>query len=179
MTGIASPTGLSSKVLSAGNKIAPLLGAAGGWLSAPRAEGGDLAGQFKWIIGRLSKFKIADPVVTTTMALEKPDSYPIAQGVSLGIMGYGVKLLGDALGGSVGVSVKGMGRMAQNGGAALAINSLVASYVYLAQDNPHPKGGAGYGPGDRHTIDLDNPQVLSAGGGYFAPPLVGVMGVNL
>jgi hypothetical protein len=179
MTKMTTPQGVSSKVLQVGNKLAPMLGSIGGWLSAPRAAGGGAGEQLKWIMGRLGKFKIADPMKTTAMALEQPESYPIASGISLALAGWVFKMAGEAVGGSIGTAGKGMGRMALNGGTALAINSLIASYIYLAPDNPHPKGGAGYGPGDRHTIDIDNPQVLSAGGGYFAPPLVEVQGVNL
>lgn len=131
-------------------------------------------------MGRLSGFKIADPIKTTQMALGKPDSYPIAQGISLAVIGYGIKQIGEAINGSsFAPSVKGLGRMALNGGSALAINSLVASYIYLAKDNPHPMGSAGYGAEDRHTIDVDNPQILETGGGYFAPPIRQTLGVNM
>lgn len=175
---IASPTGLSSKVLKAGNKVAPMLGALGGWLS-PSADHEGASAKLSFYVNRLKNFKIASPLATTERALTMPAKYPIAQGASLSIFGWVVGMAGEAIGGSFGNTIKGIGRMSKNGGTALAINSLVASYVLEAMHNPHPKGSAGYGPGDRHTISIDNPQVLETGGGYFAPPITDTLGVNL
>lgn len=170
-------SGLSSRALTAASKLAPFLGAYMGWGSAPRAEGGPgISDQLKFVVDRVKTFKLADPLKTTEMALAKPDSYPIASGIGLGITGYIIREIGKAV--KVG-TVSRMGSIALKGGASTATNALVASYIYEACNNPHPQGTAGYGPGDRHTIDIDNPQVLETGGGYFAPPLRQTLGVNL
>jgi hypothetical protein len=149
-------TGLASKSLSAASQVAPLLGALSGWGSAPRAEGGEgIGNQIGFVVNAIKNFKIADPIKTTELALSKPESYPIGSGIGLAITGYIVKKIGDAVGIT---EVERLGAIALKGGSSAAVNGLAASYIYEAQNNPHPRGTAGYGAGSVNTIKVDNPQ---------------------
>ena len=68
--------GLSGKALSAANKLAPALGA---WMAWTQPAGtGDLASKMNFYVEALKGFKIANPVITTQIALGQPDRYPIA-----------------------------------------------------------------------------------------------------
>jgi hypothetical protein len=170
-------SGLASKALSAGNKIAPLLGAYTAW-TAP-AGAGDLSSKMNFYVDALKGFKIANPITTTSIALGQPDRYPIAQGLGLYATGYGIELVGDAVDLSV---VKSLGKIAKKGGASAAVNSLVASYIFEARNNPHSGGGGnrtstgpsvpGRTPAAQSTIIRDNPQGLQrympGGNAYYA-----------
>jgi hypothetical protein len=145
---ITTPT-LASKALSAGNKLAPIFGVYQGWMSAPQ---GDVSGKINWIVERLKGFKIADPLITTQIALSMPESYPIAKGAGLFVTGQIIKMVGEA----VGINpVERMGSIASKAGMSTAVNALVASYIYEAVNNPHGAGAGGsvaaanYNGGDR------------------------------
>ena len=138
---ITTPT-LASKALSAGKKLAPVFGVYNGWLSAPRQGGGDLSSQINWIVTRLKGFKIADPLITTQIALANPEAYPIASGAGLAVTGTIIKMVGEAIGVSM---VESLGDIAVSGGISTAANALVASYIYEAVNNPHGAGSAAGG----------------------------------
>lgn len=154
---------IGTKVLSAVNSIAPVAGAAAGWLSAPLSGGLDAAPAF--IIDRLTHFKIANPVITTQIALNEGDSkYPIISGIISAITGMAVKEVGDAV--DVAPISKMGGALSKYGGSA-AINAIIAAWVWEAKNNPH---GAGSSSGttmsystvkQSNTISVDNPQGLS------------------
>ena len=151
---------LAGKALSAGQKLAPFFGMYQGWLSAPE---GDISGKINWIVERLKGFKIADPLITTQIALSKPEAYPIAKGAGLAVTGKILEMVGEAVG--VG-AVERMGKIAVTGGASTAVNALVASYVYEAVNNPHGSPGSVSSGGvvkytTRGTINVDNPQQLA------------------
>ena len=151
--------GFASKALSAASAVAPILGTASAWL-AP-AGTGDMSSKLNFYVDALKGFKIADPIKTTTIALGQPDRYPIGQGISLALLGWGIKEVGQAVDKDV---ISRMGSIALKGGSALAVNALVASYIFEARNNPSGAGTSGtfgYAPGSKNTIALDNPQVLS------------------
>jgi len=139
MVEITTPT-LAGKALSAGQKLAPIFGIYNGWLSAPKQGGGDLSSQINWIVTRLKGFKIADPLITTQIALANPDAYPIASGAGLAVTGTIIKMVGEAIGVNM---VERLGNIAVTGGISTAANALVASYVYEAVNNPHGAGASG------------------------------------
>ena len=128
-------TGLASKALSAANKVAPALGMWMAW-TAP-AGTGDLSSKMNFYVEALKGFKIADPIITTGLALSQPDRYPIANGIGLAATGYLINQIGDGLGGGSGSIVKRLGGIAYKGGVSIAVNSLVASYIFEARNNPH------------------------------------------
>ena len=128
-------TGLASKAITAANKIAPAWGTWVAW-TAPAGEG-DLANKMNFYVEALKGFKIADPIKTTTIAFAQPDRYPIAGGISLAATGYLIDLVGEGVGGGSGSLISRMGKIAIKGGAALAVNSIVASYIFEARNNPH------------------------------------------
>ena len=128
-------TGLASKAITAANKIAPAWGTWIAW-TAPAGEG-DLASKMGFYVEALKGFKIADPIKTTTIALGQPDRYPIAGGISLAATGYLIDLVGEGVKGGIGDTISRMGKIAIKGGAALFVNSLVASYIFEARNNPH------------------------------------------
>ena len=102
------------------------------------AGAGDLSSKMGFYVEALKGFKIADPIKTTTIALGAPDRYPIANGIGLAATGYLIKMVGDGLGNDgAGSIVRRLGGIAYKGGASLAVNSLVASYIFEARNNPH------------------------------------------
>lgn len=141
MVTVSTPT-LAGKALSAGKKLAPIFGVYNGWMSAPKQGGGNISGQINWIVERLKGFKIADPLITTQIALANPDAYPIASGAGLAVTGVIIEMVGEAIGIPM---VKSLGDIAKSGGISTAANALVASYVYEAVNNPHggSMGGSG------------------------------------
>jgi len=160
-------TGLASKALSAADAVAPILGTLTAWL-APAGEG-DMSSKLNFYVDALKGFKIADPIKTTQLALAEPDRYPIGQGISLALLGWGIREVGQAIGKGV---VSRMGGIALKGGSAIAVNSLVASYIFEARNNPHSAasiGSSGYGAGSKNTIAMDNPQLLAPA--RFAAPV--------
>ena len=166
-------SGLASKALKAGNKVAGPLGAYVAW-TAP-AGAGDISSKMTFYMDALKGFKIANPIITTQLALADPDRYPIAQGLGLYVTGTVIEMIGDSLDTSV---IKRMGGIAKKGGASTAINSLVASYIFEARNNPHSSGTstgrsvAGRTPAAQSTIIRDNPQGLQrympGGNAYYA-----------
>ena len=171
-------SGLASKALSAGNKVAGPLGAYVAW-TAP-AGTGDISSKMNFYMDAIKGFKIANPVVTTQLALADSDRYPIAQGLGLYVTGSIIEMIGDSLGTGV---IKRMGGIAKKGGASTAINSLVASYIFEARNNPHSAGlaggtrstgrsVAGRTPAAQSTIIRDNPQgmqnYMTGGNAYYA-----------
>ena len=166
-------SGLSSKALSAAGKVAPFMAVYNAWIGS--LDGADYSAKFSSLVGNLKGFKIANPIITTQIALGKPEKYPLGDSVGLAAIGYGIKMVGDGVGNS---TVERMGNIVLKYGAAAFTNLLVASYVYEAQNNPHGGGGSGsYGassvaartPATR-TIIQDNPQGLQSyrpGGNSF------------
>lgn len=159
---------LGSKILTAVNSIAPVAGAASGWFSAPMAASG-INGAPAFIIDRLSHWKIANPIVTTQIALGLPDSYPIIPGIISAITGMAIKEVGQAV--DVG-PITQMGNALSKFGASSALNALIAAWVWEAKNNPHAvEGGPSSGAGSAYvasaptrganTIDVDNPQGLA------------------
>lgn len=128
-------SGLSGKALSAANKIAPALTAYMAWTQP--AGTGDLASKMNFYVEALKGFKIANPVITTQIALSQPDRYPIATGIELAALGYLIDMVGEGLGGGAGSILSRMGNIPKKGGLSLAVNSLVASYIFEARNNPH------------------------------------------
>ena len=127
--------GLSGKALSAANKLAPALGA---WMAWTQPAGtGDLASKMNFYVEALKGFKIANPVITTQIALGQPDRYPIATGIELAAIGYLIDMVGEGLGGGAGSIISRMANVPKKGGLSLAVNSLVASYIFEARNNPH------------------------------------------
>jgi hypothetical protein len=124
-------------------------------MSAPKQGGADISGQINWIVDRLKGFKIADPLITTQLALANPEGYPIAKGAGLAVTGKILEMVGEAVGVN---AVERMGKIAVTGGASTAVNALVASYIYEAKNNPAPTGSgitatgeSGYPLGARPT----------------------------
>ena len=163
---IVSTPSLASKVLSGVGKLAPMLGTYQGFMSRPAAEGGGWGNRIAFIMNAAKKFHIADPMITTQLALAQPENYPIASGLGLAVTGYIVKEVGEAVGIPV---ISSIGNIAKKGGSAAAVSGLAASYFYEAQNNPHGGGGgasqgqkafasAQYNP--RPTVAVDNPQLL-------------------
>ena len=101
------------------------------------ASGNDLVSKMNFYVEALKGFKIADPIITTGIALSQPDRHPIANGIGLAATGYLINEIGSGLGGGSGSIVKRMGSIAYKGGVSLAVNSLVASYIFEARNNPH------------------------------------------
>ncbi len=157
---------LGTRVMSAVNAIAPLAGTAAGWLSAPMANGG-IEGIPAFMLDRMNGFKIANPIITTQIALGKPAEYPIAAGLTSAVVGFGIKEVGQALGVSL---IERAGSAFGKFGAAECLNSFVAAWIYEAKNNPHgAEGGPASGQGayvsaptrGTNTIDVDNPQGLA------------------
>ncbi len=159
---------LGTRILSAANAIAPVAGAASGWLQAPMTVGGGISGAPNFIIQRLKGFKIANPVITTEIALSHEDQYGIMGAVVSAITGMAIREVGQAVG--VG-AVSSMGSALAKFGGSKAVNSVIAAWVYEAVNNPH--GGVAGGPASgvggayvsaptrsTNTVDVDNPQGL-------------------
>ena len=159
---------LGSKILSAANSIAPIAGAATGWMSAPMAEGRGLAGAPAWMITRLKGYKIANPIITTEIALAAEDQYHLIGSIVSAATGMAVREVGQAIGVSAATR---MGSALMKYGASAAINGVIAAWVWEAVNNPHGKdGGPTSGQGGAYvsaparggnTIDVDNPQGLA------------------
>ena len=156
---------LGSKVLSAANTLAPLLGAAAGWLTAPMADGRGFAGAPAFMIDRLKGWKIANPITTTEKALNFPEAYPIISGAIGALTGLGIKEVGETVG--IG-PIKSMGSALLKFGSSAALNAIIAAWVWEAKFNPHgEEGGPATGAGNAYkstspsTIDVDNPQGLA------------------
>src|SRR5512146_3112360 len=89
---------LGSKILSAANTVAPIAGAASGWLGPAMAEGRGLEGAPAWMMQRLKGYKIANPVITTEIALSHEEQYGLIGAIVSGATGLAVKEVGDAIG---------------------------------------------------------------------------------
>ena len=156
---------LGTKVLSAANAIAPVAGAAKGWLGPAMAEGRGLEGAPTWMMERLKGWKIANPVITTEIALSHEEQYGIIGAIVSAATGMAVREVGDAV--DIG-PVKQMGGALMKFGASAAMNGVIAAWVWEAVNNPHgvtggPTSGAGgqYISRSASTIDVDNPQGLA------------------
>jgi hypothetical protein len=142
----ATFTGLASKALNIANKIAPFAGAAHAWLGDPMADGRGLALAPQFISEVLQagilKGKIANPLITTQIALTMPDKYPIMSGALAYLGGMIVDEIGSAVGEG---KVSSMGSALKKYGSSAAINSIISAWFYLARLNPHGTGATGSG----------------------------------
>jgi hypothetical protein len=165
-------SGLASKALTAAGKVGPFLAVYNAWIGP--LNGTSMSEKFSSLVQNLKNFKIANPIITTELALANPDKYPIGEAVGLAGIGYGIKLVGDGVGNS---TVERMGGIVMKYGAAAFTNLLVSSYVYEAQNNPHSGGASGGSvpgrtPAVQSTIIRDNPQGMQhyfpGGNAYYA-----------
>ena len=180
-------TDIGSKALGVASRLAVPMGVASGWLSAPTGgEGfGGLDQIPDFLVDRLSGWKIANPIITTQIALSQPALYPIMDGAKSALLGWGIQLVGDAIGMSF---INRAGGALKKFGGAQASNALIAAWVYEAKNNPHGGGasaGATVSRGgvvNRHGrtargVDVDNPQGLAPmyPGGYTSQSFQGNM----
>jgi hypothetical protein len=165
-----------SKVLHAANVVAPIFGSLSGWLSAPTGGGRGLDGAPAWIIDRLKGWKIANPLITTGIAITNEAEYHLIADVVAGVTGLIIREVGDGVGISAAASA---GSALLKFGSAAAINGAIAAWVYEAKNNPHgAEGGPSSGAGNAYvgggmltgstslyggstTINVDNPQGLA------------------
>ena len=172
----AKVAGFGDKVLGVVDKFSPVLGTAAGWVTKPLAVGGGAEGAVDYVWDSISHFKIANPLITTKIALTEPDNYPIIHGAIMAIGG----MVGEELGESFNSSTVTKGsRAVKKFGAAAFTNSLIAAYVYEAKNNPNEGGRDFAGSPQLGTkarvktrASLDNPQHTlmkgTAGSGRFA-----------
>lgn len=172
--------GIASKVLTIGKKIAPIAGAAQAWLADPMADGRGWNGAVPFAIGAIQdgigKGKIANPLLTTKLALGMPDKYPITTGIAAAIAG----IIGEEVGKAVDFGIiSSFGTMLKRYGISAALNSVVSAWIYLARWNPHGGSGAsqGYTTGGSQTETTQGtrstqPDTLwqSRGGAQFRQP---------
>jgi len=151
--------GLASKALSAAGKVSPFLAVYNAWIGP--LEGADYSSKFSSLVTNLKGFKIANPIITTEIALSQPAKYPLGDSIGLAAIGYGIKMVGEGVGND---TASRMGNIVMKYGATAFTNLLVSSYVYEARNNPHGAGGASSVPGTtpaaQSTILQDNPQGL-------------------
>jgi hypothetical protein len=145
MDSIQTPT-VVTKILSVANKLAPIAGVAHGFLAEPMADGRGFGGIAEYINNRvimgvdgpgLLQGHIANPLITTQMAIGAPDRYPIMHGIITGAIGW----LGEKIGKSVdagmpGELISGFGKFMKRYGFAATASSVVAAWIYLAPYNP-------------------------------------------
>lgn len=153
-----------TKVLGIGSKIAPFAGAAHAWLADPVQNNG-FAGAAEFVWDRIQRnplwhpangvYHIANPLITTSMALGMPDRYPILPGIASAIMGYIMKAVGKSIdSGVIGTSVNQAGNIMLKYGTSAALNGVAAAWVYLAPFNdsgaggPAQTSGSGYSRGE-------------------------------
>jgi hypothetical protein len=132
------------------------------------AEGRGLAGAPAWMITRLKGYKIANPIITTEIALAAEDQYHLIGSLVSAATGYGIKEVGQSV--AVPAAEKMGGALMKYGVSAL-VNGVIAAWVWEAVNNPHGKdGGPASGSGQAYvsaparsgnTIDVDNPQGLA------------------
>jgi len=159
-------TNIGSKALGVAGRLATPLGVVNGWMSAPTGgQGfGGLDQVPDFLVDRLSGWKIANPIITTQIALGQPDSYPIMSGLQSALLGWGIELVGDAAGFS---AMKRAGSAFKRFGASSATNAMIAAWVYEAKNNPHGiPGGQTAGGVVTYSknpvgVDVDNPQGLA------------------
>lgn len=145
-----SPAGVATKIVGIGKKIAPIFGIVHGFLGDPMADGRGFTGapQFMYdrVMGGLGKGKFANPLITTQMALQYPDRYPIMSGIVAAITGWLMDYAGKAIDQGVwGQMISGLGQMTKRYGVAAAVTSIPAAWLWLGEFNPH--GTPGYSQG--------------------------------
>lgn len=160
---------MGSKILHAANVIAPILGAVSGFAGPPMAGGRGVDGAPAWIMERLKGFKIANPVITTEIALGQEDTYHLIADATAAVTGLIIKEVGNAVGSS---TAERMGSALMKFGGTALTTGVVGAWVYEAVNNPHgldggPVSGQGlaYTPVSStkaSTIQIDNPQGLAA-----------------
>jgi hypothetical protein len=165
-----------SKILHAANVIAPIAGTLSGWLSCPTAGGRGLEGAPAFIMERLKGYKVANPIITTQIALANEDAYHLMADASAAITGLIIKEVGDGVGIS---QAERAGAALMKFGTAALVNGVIAAWVLEAVNNPHGAGtvasssgnqyamasynysGAYTGGGSNPQVKVDNPQGLA------------------
>ena len=127
---------LPTKITSIVSAVAPVAGVFKGFMSDPMAEGRGLSGALPFIMDRLSQFKIANPIITTQLALQGgEDSYPIVTGIAAAIAGYAIKEVGGMLDIPGKQAIKNMGNAGIKFGTSMAISATIAAWIWLAPFN--------------------------------------------
>lgn len=149
-------TSPASKILSIAKKLAPIAGVAHAFLGDPMGDGRGIEGAPSFIYSRLAGEKglltghIGNPLITTQLALNHPDKYPIFSGAAAAILGYFMEQVGSKVDGSGGIGqganiVGGLGSILKRYGVAASLGSLVSAWMYLTPQNP--TGSPGYSQG--------------------------------
>jgi hypothetical protein len=144
MENISTPSTVT-KILSIAGKLAPIAGAVHGFLGDPMGDGRGFAGAPQFIYDRviqgqqgpgLLQGHIGNPLITTKIALEMPDKYPIMAGVAAGIGGWIAEKVGASVdAGMPGQIIGGFGRFFKKYGFTAAASSIIAAWVYLSPYN--------------------------------------------
>lgn len=162
---------LPVKITSIVSKIAPIVGTVKGLLGDPLAQPDPV----QFMIERVTAFKIANPIITTQLALQQgEDKYPIISGAVIAAIGFAIKEVAEAVDIPAKGAIKNMGSAAIGFGVAASISAVIAAWIWLAPFNPHgAKGGqpaattSGRVPAPVGSFETSTP----SRGGYIAPML--------
>ena len=133
---------LPTKITSVVSTIAPAMGVFKGFMSDPMSDGRGIGGSIQFIMNALTNFKIANPIITTQIALNAgEDKYPIVTGIAAAIAGYGIKEIASVIDIPGKQAIKNMGNAALKLGTSMAISSVIAAWIWfcLLYTSPSPR----------------------------------------